>query len=176
MPKMTTRELIGEYIDLQVQIETKNEDDIPHGLHEEVATIETQIKRKLDNIDTFMVGIEKKTHLIDAEITALNTEIKRLKLRKKATASLKKYFNETLIPMVIEEVGTNGAYETNTARYKLYETFGPVMIANEDDIPNEYKKVEMVESLDKKKARKELTSGVDIPGFFIEKVKRVRRS
>ena len=34
----------------------------------------------------------------------------------------------------------------------------------------------MVEKIDKKKARSDLTKGVDIPGFYIEKVKRVRRS
>jgi hypothetical protein len=78
--------------------------------------------------------------------------------------------------MVIEEVGKDGVYETDTARYKLYETFGPVGITDENKIPNEYKKVTMVESIDKKKARTDLVAGVDIPGFTIWKVKRVRRS
>ncbi|MAG26947.1 hypothetical protein CMI47_15520 [Candidatus Pacearchaeota archaeon] len=174
MQKLTTKELIGEYIDLQVQLEQELEDKEP--IEDALENVNGQIKRKVDNIDVFMVGIERKTHMIDAEILALSDEIKRLKVRRKATASLKKYFNETLIPMVIEEVGRNGVYETNTARYKLFETFGPVIVSDEDAVPDEYKKVEMVESLDKKKARKDLTSGVDIPGFFIQKVKRVRRS
>jgi len=174
MQKLTTKELIGEYIDLQVQLEQELEDKGP--IEDALVGVSGQIKRKVDNIDVFMVGIERKTHMIDAEILALSDEIKRLKVRRKATASLKKYFNETLIPMVIEEVGRNGVYETNTARYKLFETFGPVIVSDEDAVPDECKKVEMVESLDKKKARKDLTSGVDIPGFFIQKVKRVRRS
>lgn len=79
--------------------------------------------------------------------------------------------------MVVEELGDdNGVYETDTARYKLYETFGPVAVVDDGLIPDEYKVVKMTESIDKKKARKDLTQGVDIPGFFIEKVKRVRRS
>lgn len=79
--------------------------------------------------------------------------------------------------MVVEELGDdNGVYETDTARYKLYETFGPVAVVDDGLIPDEYKVVKMTESIDKKKARKDLTQGVDVPGFFIEKVKRVRRS
>ena len=62
------------------------------------------------------------------------------------------------------------------ACYKLYETYGPVVITNPDDIPDAFKKVEMVEKIDKKEARKVLTQGNDIPGFYAEKVKRVRRS
>ena len=135
-----------------------------------------QIKSKVDSIDYFMVNISRKEHLIDAEIEALNDEIHRLKVRRKATESLKKYFNQTLIPMIVEEVGTDGVYETDISRYKLYETFGPIAITDETLVPDEYKKVTMVESIDKKKARTDLTKGVDILGMTISKVKRVRRS
>ena len=172
MEKKTTRELVGEYIDLDIQNQTDDSPEIEEG----IVAVQAQLRRKVDGIDHFMVDIDRKMHLIDAEIEAFQNEIQRLKVRKRATESLKKYFNETLIPMVVEEVGTDGVYETDTARYKLYETFGPVAITNEDSIPDDYKKVEMVEKIDKKKARSDLTKGVDIPGFYIEKVKRVRRS
>ena len=79
--------------------------------------------------------------------------------------------------MVVNELGDeNGVYETGTARYKLYETYGPVVVVDEKQIPDEYKVMEYVEKVDKKTARKDLTKGVAIPGFHIEKVKRVRRS
>ena len=116
-------------------------------------------------------------HFYRQQVEALTKEIQRLKTRRRATNSLKDYFNKTLIPMVVEELGDdNGVYETDTARYKLYETFGPVAVVDDGLIPDEYKVVKMTESIDKKKARKDLTQGVDVPGFFIEKVKRVRRS
>ena len=88
----------------------------------------------MDGIDYFMVDIYRKMHLIDAEVEALTKEIQRLKTRRRATNSLKDYFNKTLIPMVVEELGDdNGVYETDTARYKLYETFGPVAVVDEDN-------------------------------------------
>ena len=78
--------------------------------------------------------------------------------------------------MVIQEVGTNGVYETDTSRYKLYETYGPVAITDDSILDNEYKYVVENEKIDKKLLRKHLTSGVDVPGATIQKVKRVRRS
>ena len=92
------------------------------------------------------------------------------------TESLKKYFNGVLIPMVVDEVGINGVYETDTARYKLYETWGPVVVMDEEEVPDDFKKVVMTESIDKKKARETLSKGAKIPGLHIEKVKRVKRS
>ena len=176
MAKKTTKELIGDFIDLDMQLQIANEDEAV-VLASAMEVTKKDISRKMDNIDYFMVDIDRKMHLIDAEVEALNKEIQRLKTRRRATNSLKDYFNKTLIPMVVEELGDdNGVYETDTARYKLYETFGPVAVVDDGLIPDEYKVVKMTESIDKKKARKDLTQGVDVPGFFIEKVKRVRRS
>lgn len=176
MAKKTTRELVGDFIDLECQLEHANEEE-SLVLTSALEVTKKDISRKMDGIDYFMVDIDRKMHLIDAEVEALNKEIQRLKTRRRATNSLKDYFNKTLIPMVVEELGDdNGVYETDTARYKLYETFGPVAVVDDALIPDEYKVVKMTESIDKKKARKDLTQGVDIPGFFIEKVKRVRRS
>ena len=173
MKKKTTRELLGEYIDHDITLQLNPLDG--EASKSKMDTL-MQIKKKVDSIDYFMVELSKKEHLIDAEVEALNEEIARLKVRRKATESLKKYFNQTLIPMIVEEVGTDGVYETNTSRYKLYETFGPVAIIDEKIVPDEYKKVTMLESIDKKKARKDLADGKHINGMMISKVKRVRRS
>ena len=115
MEKKTTRELVGEYIDLDIQKQTDDSPEIEEG----IVAVQAQLRRKVDGIDHFMVDIDRKMHLIDAEIEAFQNEIQRLKVRKRATESLKKYFNETLIPMVVEEVGTDGVYETDTARNRL---------------------------------------------------------
>jgi len=173
----TTRELIGDYIetDMNLQIEQDNEEQLI--LETQMSNVQGQIRKKVDGIDHFMVELSRREHLIDAEIEAIKQEQARLRVRRKAVTSLKDYFNKTLLPMVVSELGDDdGVYETDTARYKMYETFGPVAVTDESSIPAEYKKMEYVESIDKKKARKDLTAGVSIPGFFIEKLKRVRRS
>lgn len=175
MAKKTTRELVGDFIDLDMQLQYADEDEAI-VLNSAMEVTKQDIRRKLDGIDHFMVDIERKQYLIDAEIEALKKEQLRLSVRRKATESLKKYFNETLIPMIVEEVGTDGVYETDTARYKLYETYGPVAITKEEDIPNEYKYMIEDWRIDKKGLRKALTAGESIPGVAINKVKRIRRS
>tara|TARA_R100000458_G_C8277825_1_gene253546 strand:+ start:4683 stop:5222 length:540 start_codon:yes stop_codon:yes gene_type:complete len=177
LPKKTTRELIGDYIDLDIerQMVTDNEEQLE--VEAQLQKVQGQIRKKVDGIDHFMLELSRREHLIDAEIEAIKSEQSRLRVRKKAVEGMKDYFNKQLLPMIVDELGDeNGVYETGTARYKLYETYGPVVITNPDDIPDAFKKVEMVEKIDKKEARKVLTQGNDIPGFYAEKVKRVRRS
>ncbi len=175
MAKETTRDLINEFIDVEIDKERGiyPPDDISYKL----STVKGKIKKKTEGIDRYMVELNRKEHLIDAEIEAIKDEMNRLKFRRKAIESMKKYFNNELIPMIVEQLGDeNGVYETNTARYKMYETWGPVVIHNEEIIPDEYRVVKQVESIDKLKAKEQLKAGKSIPGIGFYKVKRVRRS
>ena len=174
--KKSTKELLGDYIDLEIQGETCEDEDITE-IHNKLMEVKGAIRQKVDGIDYFMVELSRREARINAEIDAIRKEEKRLKVRRKATESLKDYFNTTLLPLVITELGDeNGVYETNTARYKMFETWGPVIVYREDSIPDDFKIVKMVESIDKKKARDVLKSGADVPGLSIQRVKRVRRS
>ena len=176
MPKKSTaKELLGEYIDLEIEVDAPDPD--LETLLPKMSLVKNKIKKKVDGIDHFMMELSRREHLIDAEIEALKTEETRLKVRRKAVQNLKDYFNGSLIPMIVEELGDDdGVYETDTARYKMYESWGPTLILNEDSVPDDFKKVTMVEAVDKKKARDVLKSGAKIPGLTITKVKRVRRS
>ena len=71
-------------------------------------------------------------------------------------------------------------YETDTARYKLFRTWGPLELTG-DQIDDQYIYTRSTEVIDKKKARADAISakeeGNDLPsGFKINKVDRIRRS
>jgi hypothetical protein len=150
-------------------------------LEETRMTLHKEVKNKIQNVDYFMVELNRKEYLIDAEVESLKDEIDRLKSRRRGLKRTQDFFNRILLPAVIEEIGNeDGVYETDTARYKLYESFGPVDV-DPQTISNDFKKVEIVESLDKVKARKAAISAFnkdkDMPvGINIAKVKRVKRS
>ena len=182
----TTKEIVGELIDVNQQMELleKNNDiDMEEHklLEEKRMTLHKQVRTKIQNVDYFMMELNKKEHLIDAEVEALKDEIDRLRSRRKGLERTKDFFNKNLLPAVIMEIGNDdGVYETDTARYKLYETFGPVDV-DPHSISDDFKKVEIVEKLDKVKARKAaiaaFNSEKDMPeGINIKKVKRVKRS
>ncbi len=84
--------------------------------------------------------------------------------------------------MLIEELGDeNGVLETDTARYKLYETFGSVIVTDQDKVPEDFIKTKITQSIDKAKARKVcmqlVKDNAELPeGLTITKVKRVKRS
>jgi hypothetical protein len=178
--KQTSKELLGDLIDSELYLEKNygvaaNEDILM--VEQDITRIQKDIRKKVDGIDHFMVELSRREHLIDAEIEAMKLEEQRLKVRRKAVERTKEFFTKNLLPMIVGELGDeNGVYETDTARYKMFESFGPVAITDESLIPDNYKIMEYVEKINKKKARQDLTRGEDIPGFFIEKLKRVRRS
>lgn len=182
----TTKEIVGELIDVNQELEYVDQStELGIQKHKELeetrVDLHKQVKLKLDNVDYFMVELGKREHIIDAEIEHMKDEVARLRSRRKGLERTKDYFNKTLLPSVILEVGNdNGVYETNTARYKLYETFGSVEV-DAHIVSDDFKKVEIVEKLDKVKARKAaitaFNAGKDMPiGIDINKVKRVKRT
>ena len=180
----TAKELLGDYIDAELEVELANKEEDPTLFAQKqdaLQVIRHTIKEKFDNIDSFMVELNRRDNVLLAEIDTLKTEIKRLTNRKNALKRTEGYFKTTLLPMIVEEVGDeNGVFETNTARYKLYETFGPVEV-DEVHCPNEFKKVNIIESIDRKKARAfamdAVKNGRELPlAISISKVKRVRRT
>jgi hypothetical protein len=182
----TTKEIVGELIDVNQELEYEEQrSELDMERHKELEETRMQLHRlvrtKLDNVDYFMVELGKREYVIDAEVEHMKEEIARLRSRRKGLERTKDYFNKTLLPSVILEIGDeNGVYETNTARYKLYETFGSVEI-DPHTVSNDFKKVEILEKLDKAKARKAAISafnaGDDMPqGIQINKVKRVKRT
>ena len=182
----TTKEIVGELIDINQQLELleqRNDIDMDEHklLEEKRITLHKDVRTKIQNVAYFMMELNKKEHLIDAEVEALKDEIDRLKSRRRGLVRTKDFFNKSLLPAVIMEIGNDdGVYETDTARYKLYETFGPVDV-DPHSISDDFKKVEIVEKLDKVKARKAAIAAFnaekDMPeGITIKKVKRVKRS
>tara|TARA_A100001391_G_scaffold204329_1_gene199619 strand:- start:61 stop:591 length:531 start_codon:yes stop_codon:yes gene_type:complete len=175
--KKTTKQLLGEYYDLEMGLSLAQDPDDRYEIEDKLVSVKKNIRNKVEGIDRFLLDISKREHLIDAEIEAIKQEQERLKLRKKVISNMKNYFNNTLLPLVIEELGDeNGVYESTTSRYKLYETDGPVIIENVYEIADTYKTVKHVETVNKKLAREHLKQGFTVKGMSMNKVKRVRRT
>lgn len=180
--KLTTRDLIGALIELELEKEMAMSkdlaEDVIESIDKSIALCKKDIARKTSSIDYFMVQMNKKSGLIDAEIKTYQDEIKRLRGRKNAIKKTEEYFNKELLPMIIETAGNEGVFETETTRYKMFETWGALEITDEESIEDKYKRYKV--EIDKKGARKDVIemaeNGMGISGFKIEKVKRVRRS
>ena len=178
MTKLTSKDLLGMLIDLEEDLalcqETENSIDVINKITE----VKTLISKKVDSIDYFSVEMDRQTGLIDAEIDTYKKEIKRLQSKKNAIKKTDEYLNKVMLPMIVETSGNDGVLKTDTARYKLYETYGPLIVEDEEEIPNEFRRVKI--EIDKKNARKAVIEAAEnnmgISGFSIEKVKRIRRS
>jgi hypothetical protein len=182
--KLTTRDLVGNLIGLEMDkeyLELRDNNILEADIAEvdqSIADVKQQIAKKAEGIDYFMVEMKRNADIIDAEIKSYNDEIKRLRQRKNAISRTEDYFNKELLPMIIQTAGNDGKFETKTSKYTLYETYGPLIVTDEELVPTKYKKATI--SIDKKGARKDVIDaaedGIGIAGFDIGKVKRIRRS
>ena len=191
--KLTSRDLVGSLIELQLEkddldlkrnsiecsIEQDNEwEEEEKRIEKGIAEIKSELTTKVSGLDHMIVEMNKKKGNIDSEIKALTDEIKRLRNRKNAISRTEDYFNKELIPLIVETCGNDGILITDTARYKVYETWGPIVITDEESISDNYKRYKV--EIDKKKARRDFLEaskdGLGITGFKLEKVKRIRRS
>tara|TARA_Y100000766_G_scaffold237479_1_gene213634 strand:+ start:344 stop:898 length:555 start_codon:yes stop_codon:yes gene_type:complete len=181
--KPTTRDLIGALIDLQIDRENQEllEPDNTEALttiDNSISQLKKEISNKASSIDYFMVEMNKNTNLIDAEIKTHMDEVKRLRNRKNAIKRTEDYLNKELLPMIINTAGNDGVFKTDTTKYKMYQTWGPVEVTDEESVPDNYKRYKV--EIDKKKARQDIIKaaedGMGISGFQIKKVDRIRRS
>ena len=175
----TTKDLVGKHIDIEIRREYAETIEERRDCDVALQEIKKEIRQKIDKVDIVVMEMDKKLALVEAEDQIIGKEIQRLKKRKNAIKNAKKYFNNFILPVVVKEVGRDGVFETATAKYKLYETYGPVDV-NEIECPKDYLKVKMVEDIDRKKARKDAIEahkeGKEIPGVKISLVERIRRS
>ena len=172
---MTSREIIGTILDMEMQLEWSEDEQERIQFQKQLTTLQRQLADKVDNIDEFIVELQRRRNLIQAEIDTYTTERKRLYHRRNAVNRTKDYLEKTVLPLIVKTMGTDGTFETDTARYTLYERYGSLEILDETRVPDEYKKVQI--SVDKSTARKALMNGTPhIPGLQLERVEAVRRS
>ena len=97
----TARELIGELVNVNYALtnesyekESMENDQRLEELSIKQHNIESEIKDKVKNIDSFMLDLNRREHVVDANIEAMKEEIDRLQARKKALEQSKKFFNK----------------------------------------------------------------------------------
>ena len=184
--KLTTRDLVGTLIDLvndrefleQTQGDDPGFPEEVKPIDEAIVKIKKEMSAKVSGIDYMIVEMNRKKDLMKAEVSSYMDEIKRLRNRQKSIQKVEDYFNKELLPMIIDTAGNDGVFETDTTRYKMYETWGALEITDEDAINDNYKRYKI--EIDKKGARKDAIeaaeNGMGLSGFKIERTKRIRRS
>lgn len=179
MGKLTTKQIIGDIIDLEQDLILADDEDEQEEISKALVLYQKTLANKVDNLDRFIVELSTRELSLDGEIEAMSKEVKRLRNRKKAIANFKQYMNNVLLPMVVKTMGNDDIFETKTARYKLFETYGPVEV-DMQTCPQNFIKTEILKKPDKVKARKEAIKAskedYEIDGITISKVERVRRS
>jgi len=179
----TTKELISNIIDIEQDMIIL-QDDIESNEYEELAMelqkAQAELGNKVESLDWFVTELERRKGAVGGEKDALMKEVNRMRRREKAIENVKKYVNGVLMPMVIKTMGNDGLLETDTARYKLYNSYSPVEV-DMQTCHNDFIKTEILKKPDKVKARAEaikaIKEGHEMPdGISISTIEKVRRT
>ncbi|MBT7929791.1 hypothetical protein HN682_07755 [Candidatus Peregrinibacteria bacterium] len=118
---MTTKEQINEIIDLENDLLLEPDDP---EIQSDLDVARKRLAIKVDNVDNFVMTINEEIAVMTAQLDVHKKEVERMRNRLKSINKTKSYFDEVLLPMAINTIGTDGILQTKTARYKIYETFG----------------------------------------------------
>ena len=113
------------------------------------------------------VAIIKLTENMAADTSAIDAEIDRLKARKQVIENRKKSLREYLLRNM-EACGIT-KIESPLFTATLRKGIESVEIIEQSQIPNEFIKVEVVESPDKKAIKAALSAGTEVPGAMLKR-------
>ena len=68
----TTKEMIDEYIDLEVDLLLTDDNEEQLDIENKLTVVKNKIKTKTDNIDKFVVSLMSKEAMMNAEIDTLD--------------------------------------------------------------------------------------------------------
>ena len=152
---MKLYELSEQYKGLQQLLENDNSDSMLEAVADTMQLIEEDFQEKASNVVLFSKNIE-------ADIDAIDAEIKRLQEKKKAiqnkVESLREYLRMNMTATGINKISCPLFSITMSAPTKQVE------ILDELILPDDYVTVKTTVAPDKKKILSDLKSGMDIPG------------
>ena len=177
--KQTTKKLLNDLLSMETEIETGL---LPKDskTKKKLTTIRNSLQKKMQDIDSFQLELKTMEEVLKAEMKVHQEEMQRIASKVKKALQVRAFFDTQLIPRIIKEAGdADGVYQTKTARYTLYETYGGVEI-DEENCPPKYKKAKVEHYIDEKQAREDAIeadkNGKTIQGLRIRRAERVRKS
>ena len=175
MPKETLKELEYELREVQGEVEILASLDMDTEEAEKaLSTLKGRILKKTEAIDAIITSFNIGDSRIDAMVGVLQNEIACLKQRKQSLSNNKERLMNYLAEAGV--VSKDNPLRTSAHTYFIQSTNGELKIADPNNIPREYIKTEVVETIDKKALRNDvIAKKVQIDGVSVESKTRVSR-
>jgi len=151
---------IAEEIRAVEEMDPEGDADFAEALRNALDELNLDLHEKVDNTVKLVNHITHQCDAINDEILRLRTRHSLLLNRIKRIQS---YIQDTL------EKSGKDKYETDLFEVKIVKGRQVVKIDNEDELPNEYVRIKMDESPDKKAIAKAIGEGIEVPGCHMEK-------
>lgn len=129
---------------------------------EQLQAIEERLNRLQIAFDVKAVGVAKYVLGVEADIEAVDSEIKRLSALKKQSTRI----SERMRAYLKREMDATNTTEVDGKILKLKIQKNPprVEVENEDEVPNDYKTSKVIVSIDKDAIKQAHKAGIGVSG------------
>ena len=173
--KLTTLELIDQYIDADLEMQMCDDDDELTVWIDKIHDIKDMISEKQLNLKEVMLSKKTDEQVIKAEIDVHKDFIQKLRNRQKAINSVYEYLQGLIITTVEntgEKTGENKfTVENNGHKFTVFQTPGKLEILDENSVPEEFKEISI--KINNNELRKNVIKN-DCKYAKVEKVKRLK--
>jgi len=174
--KLTTLELIDEYIDADLEMQMCDNDNELTIWIDKINEIKDMISTKQLNLKEVMLSKKTDEQVIKAEIDVHRDFISKLKRRQDSISSVYEFLENLIITTVEntgEQTGENKfTVENSGHKFTVFQTPGKLEILDENSVPEEFKGIEI--KISKAALRKHVIANKDCDYAKVEKVKRLK--
>ena len=177
----STVELIQALIETHEQLSLDDcPDDFKNVLIEPEKLITNEIMKKSDSIHWFLTQIDIEESKLNSTIEVHERELEKLKKKRLSVDKSKDKMKELIMSAVnkigVNEDNGNKVLTTDSNKYTIYETDGPLEILDENKIPDYYFKIE--KKLNKSLLRNDIKKSINKEETYakVSKIKRLKIS
>ncbi len=139
---------------------------------EKLANIEYQITKEVNKLDYWLTSVKQRINSLELYKEQFKEAIKQIDQKIKTNENTINFIEDNVLPKL---VNSKGKLDLGYKKYTLYEADGELVVNDQSQIPDQFIKTKVEQSLDKI-ALKKYVKDNNPSWAYIKKVKRVKVS
>jgi len=164
--------LLNLYSDTENEIRALEDFDLDTDeAKEKLANIEQQIIKKVTQLDVWLGSIKHRINSLELLKEQFKSAISSIDKKIKQNENTIKYIEENTLPKL---VNAKGKLDTGYKKYTIYETDGAIEILDQSQVPTEFIRTKIEQSIDKINLKKFIKENGNQSYAQIPRVKKVK--
>ena len=168
-----TDELLKVYESAEAEVKALEELGLESDeAKDKLANIEYQITKEVNKLDYWLTSVKQRINSLELYREQFKEAIKQIDQKIKTNENTINFIEDNVLPKL---VNSKGKLDLGYKKYTLYESDGELVVNDQSQIPDQFIKTKVEQSIDKISLKKYVKD--NNPSWaYIKKVKRVKVS